>query len=277
MPEKPMPTEESLRDNRIGANSMCKNDPTLAFDRVSDMAYEPVGRTLQEWTPSQLHAYCRESRPDHTHELYCFELFRRAIAEKSEQCWAAIYAQYKNLVYRWALTFAKSNEPIGEWAIEDLVVDAFTAFWRAYTAEKLTHAESLGSILRYLKSCVATTVLQAQRKVGKAGAEIPWDAELIEAQSATTQAAGGVEQLIFQEVGAVQLWAIVDTCCHDDKERIIARNSFVLDLKPSTIIEAYPGLFTDVAEIYTIRRNLKNRLWRSEQLRALVEEGHYAT
>lgn len=240
------------------------------------MAYEQVGRTLAEWTPSQLHASCRASRPDNTHEPYCFELFRRAIVEKSEQCWAAIYAQYKNLVYQWALTFAKSTAPIGEWAIEDLVVDAFTAFWRAYTVEKLSYAESLGSILSYLKSCVVTTVLQAQRKVAKDVIEVGWDTELIEAQYMPTQTASGVDQLIFKEMGAAQLWAIVDTCCHDEKERIIARTSFVLDLKPSSIIEAYPDLFTDVAEIYTIRRNVKNRLWRNEQLRALVEEDHDA-
>ncbi len=239
------------------------------------MAYEQISSRLTQWTPLQLHAHCRESRPDNTHEPYCFELFRRAIGEKSEHCWAAIYQQYKNLVYRWTLDFAKSSEPIGNFAIEDLVVDAFTAFWRAYTLDKLTYAEGLGSILSYLKSCVATTVLQAQRRVGKEVLEIDWDESVIGAQRSTTSTIDGLEQVLFQEISAAQLWAVVDSCCHDEKERVIARNSFVLDLKPSSILDNYPALFADVAEIYTIRRNLKNRLGRNEQLRALGGEVRY--
>lgn len=239
------------------------------------MAYEQISSTLKQWTPLQLHAHCRESRPDNTHEPYCFELFRRAIVEKSEHCWAAIYQQYKNLVYRWTLDFAKSSEPIGNFAMEDLVVDAFTAFWRAYTLDKLRYAEGLGSILRYLKSCVATTVLQAQRRVGKAALAIDWDEAVIGAQRSTATAVEGFEEGIFKEVSAAQLWSVVDSCCHDEKERVIARNSFVLDLKPSSILANYPALFVDVAEIYTIRRNLKNRLWRNEQLRVLGGEVSY--
>ncbi|MEZ4558707.1 MAG: hypothetical protein R2854_20130 [Caldilineaceae bacterium] len=41
---------------------------------------------------------------------------------------------------------------------------AFAAFWRGYTTEKLDKADGLGSVLRYLKSCVLTEVLAAQAK-----------------------------------------------------------------------------------------------------------------
>lgn len=242
-----------------------------AFDKITDMAYKQTHSALNQWTPLQLLAHCRDSRPDNAHEPFCFELFRRAIAEKSEQCWAVIYQQYQKLVYRWVLDFAKSSDPIDDLSIEDLVMDAFTAFWRAYTIEKLNNAGGLGSILSYLKSCVATTVLQARRKAGKTLLKTEWDESVIDTQPATTNAADW-EQMSFKQVSVNQLWTIVDSCCHDEKERVIARLSFVADLKPNNILEHYPDLFADVAEIYTVRRNLKNRLKRNAQLRAWQEE-----
>jgi hypothetical protein len=53
---------------------------------------------------------------------------------------------------------------------------------------------------------------------------------------------------------------------------VLARLSFISDLKPSEILERHPDLFTDVAEIYTMRRNLKNRLWRDKELQELWGE-----
>ncbi|MBX3010815.1 MAG: sigma-70 family RNA polymerase sigma factor [Caldilineaceae bacterium] len=241
------------------------------------MASEQRDRTLLEWTPIQLLARCRDSRPDNSHERFCFELFRRAIVEKSEQCWATIYQQYQNLVYHWTLDFAQTNHVIDDLVVEELVVEAFTSFWRAYTAEKLSQANGIGSILSYLKSCAATAVLQARRKVRKESIETSWNDLAVDAQPLANTGpmanpGPGVEQLIVNQVSAEQLWAIVDSCCHDEKERIIARLSFVSDLKPNLILEHNRDLFVDVAEIYTIRRNLKNRLWRNEQLRILGGE-----
>jgi hypothetical protein len=69
-----------------------------------------------------------------------------------------------------------------------------------------------------------------------------------------------------------KLWQVVNRCCYDERERVLARLSFVSDLKPSEILDRHPDLFADVAEIYTLRRNLKNRLWRDKDLQELWGE-----
>ena len=236
------------------------------------MVYEQTHSAFAQWTPLQLLARCHASQPDNSHEPFCFELFRRAIIEKSEQCWSAIFQQYQKLLYRWTLDFAKSNISLEESVVEELVLDAFTAFWRAYTAEKLNNAHGLASVLSYLKSCTATSVLQLQRKADKNALQIAWNETVVDAQTATSNKGTAPDRLIFEQISAEQLWALVDSCCYDEKERIIARLSFVSDLKPNLILEHHPDLFVNVAEIYTIRRNLKNRLGRNELLRVISGE-----
>ncbi|CAN5778996.1 sigma-70 family RNA polymerase sigma factor [soil metagenome] len=236
------------------------------------MSYEQALLPFAKFTSGQLLEGCQQSRPDNSHEPFCFELFRRAIVEKSEQCWAALYQQYKNLVYSWIIQFAKTTNQIGDISSEEMVLDAFTAFWRAFTTEKLNNADRLASILAYLKSCAVTSVLQARRKAENIRVEMAWDEELVEHKTVAIQAKTGAEFTVLHQLSADRLWSIVDHCCHDEKDRIVARLSLVANLKPRLILEHHPELFTDVAEIYALSRNLKNRLGRDETLRSLWGE-----
>lgn len=227
---------------------------------------------LIQMTPGQLADGCRQVKHDNSHEIYCFELFRRAIQEKSEQCWAALYTQYSKLVAHWIGQFSKSSAPLLETPAEDLVTDTFTAFWRAFTTEKLNNANQLAPVLGYLKSCAATAVLQAKRREERRVKQAAWNQESLDSDRNTQEASSRPEQMMIAAMWQEKLWQIVNGCCHDERERLLARLSFVSDLKPTEILERHPGLFTDVAEIYTMRRNLKNRLWRDKALQELWGE-----
>lgn len=222
---------------------------------------------LDNLTPTDLHERCRQHRQDNTHERFCFELFRRAIVEKSQPCWTVIYKQYEKLVGSWALQFAGAGELPDNIVLDEIVVDAFAAFWRAFTADKLDNAQGLSSVLKFLKSCAATSMLQVRRKATKAPDQVEWNEIEVDLHQASQQSTSGIAEVVLQELTAAQLWELVDQCCSNEKERIIARLSFVDDLKPVSILERHPDLFTDVAEIYTLRRNLKNRLLRNDALR----------
>ena len=223
-------------------------------------------------TPGQLAEGCRQVKSDNTHEPYCFELFRRAITEKSEQCWSALYEQYSRLVVHWIGHFSKQSAPQLTTPTEDLVADAFTAFWRAFTPEKLANAARLAQVLSYLKSCSATAVLQAKRREERKIKQAAWDQTTVEHAQDPQQRSHRPEQILVATMWQEKLWQIVNRCCHDERERVLARLSFVSDLKPSEILERHPDLFIDVAEVYTMRRNLKNRLWRDKELQELWGE-----
>ena len=236
------------------------------------MAHEQALPSVAGLTPTELQAYCRQARPDNAHEQFCLELFRRAIVDKNEACWAAIYQQYHKLVYGWTIQFARHQERIGQSSIEEMVLDAFTSFWRSYTADKLANADRLASTLKYLKSCPATAVLQARRKAESAVVQTEWDEAVVDHQIMAGQAPPGPESTLLQQMQTEQLWAIVERCCADEHDRLLARLNLVANLKPRLILERHPELFSDVAEIYARIRNLKNRLERDAQMRELWGE-----
>ena len=83
---------------------------------------------LEYLTPVQLHDGCKERKPNNSHESYCFEMFRRAIVEKSEHCWALIYQQYERLVCEWIFEIVSDMQMFGAETPGLLVAKTFTNF-----------------------------------------------------------------------------------------------------------------------------------------------------
>jgi hypothetical protein len=58
----------------------------------------------------------------------------------------------------------------------------------------------------------------------------------------------------------------------NEAERLVAHESFALDLKPGEIFERYPLHFADTADVYRVKRNLLDRLRRNPRIRDLRAE-----
>ncbi|MBV7338918.1 hypothetical protein KFU94_64005 [Chloroflexi bacterium TSY] len=235
------------------------------------MANHQVKGVLQNFSPQQLLERCRQRKEDNSHESYCFELFRRAIVEKNEQCWSAIYQQYHQLIYRWIKNYINNQPAYQHISIDEEVQNVFMNFWRAYSAEKLDKAKGLASVLQYLKACAGTTILQEIRKLKKRKNQPALVVASDDSEAALVASDDSPDQALFQQLEAAQVWEIVDGICHDEKDRIVARLSLVSNLKPRFILDKYPDLFTDIKELYTRRQNLKERLARDTELYAIWE------
>ncbi len=209
----------------------------------------------------QLAARCRQRQPDASHEPFCFELFRRAIAEGCAVCWQYVHTQYYGLVRAWLLRYNLSDAE----TVDDLAQDTFASFIRFFTPTKLNQANSLGSILSYLKSCAVTSVLQVRRKTARETVLLDWDEAVLDPQlrsdSAETQAG--------QNLTAADIWSVVEATCQTDQERLLARQMLVSGLKPADMVKRYPQQFSSIDEIYRLKRNLVDRLRRHPTLRAI--------
>jgi ribosomal protein L44E len=223
-------------------------------------------------TTQQLVMGCQEKRPDNSHEPYCFELFQRAVRNKDQSCWAAIYEQYQKLIGHWLLEVLQEPALVQQETLDALVNEVYITFWRAYTVEKLAQAQGLQSVLAYLKACAGTTALQVRRKARQSQVEQEWDQRTVERDSAFSSANSNPARDLMDKAMAKRLWQLIDSVCINEQERIVARLSFVSNLKPNAILALYPEHFRSVEEIYTMRRNLKNRLARNADLRALWGE-----
>ena len=127
----------------------------------------------------------------------------------------------------------------------------------------------MGSILRYLKSCVWTSVQQVLRKQKEEMLSL--EEEVTEVADAHPQSSTSPSNVI-DTMMATRFWQVVDSCCASDRERVIARLRFVDAWKPSDIVKKRPDLANDEKELFKLLRNLKDRLERNEMMRELQRD-----
>lgn len=218
--------------------------------------------TYSHISPSQLAARCQQMQPDASHEPFCFELFRRAILEGCSLCWHYLHNQYYPLVRYWI----SQRAPPDPDTVDDLTQETFATFLRFYTPDKLAHADRLGAVLAYLKSCAASTVAQARRRTDPGMLE-DWDEQTVDSQVSAHSA----EFAALQKLKAQDVWAALRACCNDERDCLVARLIFVSGTKPRDVALQHSDLFPDVAEVYRVKRNLLDRLRRHPIFREMRE------
>jgi hypothetical protein len=193
---------------------------------------------------------------------YCFELFRRAIQEGSKAAWEIICIQYQKLVTGWVNqhhAFSATREDA-----EYFVNGAFSKISGTLTADKFGKFSDLGYLLRYLKMCVHSVIMDYNRTVDYT-ALYAWD-EATEEESAEPSP----EEQAVDHSDRQSLWDLTNARLHDNKERGVIEGSFVFDLKPQEIYQHYRGVFSDVDEVYRVKQNVISRLRRDAEFRKLL-------
>jgi hypothetical protein len=182
------------------------------------------------------------------------ELFRRAICERDEFAWSTIVDEYSQLVRVWI-----RQHPVTYQLHEnhdDLVCGSFARFWAAVKPERWEHFCDLASVLRYLKLCAHSQVLDAAR------AARPW--RTVPLDDLVDESTNGldVEADLIDAMGAAELWQLVLEALSDESEQLVAYLSFVREVPPAQISARHPQLFPNAAAVYRVKRNILDRLRR---------------
>src|SRR5262245_22072900 len=191
------------------------------------------------------------------------ELFRRAVAERDAGAWEAVVQQYYGLVKAWVRghpAYVPSRTDADE-----IAMCAFARFWGAVGPERSARFVELGALMRYLKLCTHSVLLDEVRALSR----IP-ESSAPERDAEEVAGEQDSEALIVDRMSAAQLWDVIKGSLEDEAERLVVYLSFALDLKPGAIHERHPDRFEGVADVYRIKRNAIDRLRRSPELRALV-------
>jgi hypothetical protein len=179
---------------------------------------------------------------------FCFELLRRALTEGVTEAFTYVYQIYERQVFSWVYNhsgFVQTGENADYFARS-----ALSAFYFALRGAKFARFPSLQQALAYLKLCVHTTIAQYLRDQRQATAvSIETTGPIAETPDLGTRAE------------AAELWAYICSLLPDERDRLLARYAFVLDLKPRQIVELYPAHWADEREVtvalYRIRRLLR--------------------
>ena len=192
---------------------------------------------------------------------FCFELFRRAIVGQEQRAWELVYGQYRPLVTNWvnrnSLSHSLSED--GEYFVNR----ACEKFWSAVTPEKFDNFEDLKALLRYLQMCVHSVLVDTARLVERSQLLAE---ESDESGTPLEEMAPDPEQLALEQARNNDLWRWINERLKDERERCVLYGSFVLEMKPAEIFQAYRKQFDNVREVYTVKDNLLARLRRDSEL-----------
>ena len=193
------------------------------------------------------------------HEGY--ELFRRAVVERSGDAWLEIHAYYRPVILGWSRQCCAKS--LGDELPEDIADRALSRAWSALTPEQFAHFNGLPALLAYLRSCVTAAAIDDSRAVVTRERAY----QRLEVRVVTTP-----EQEVLQKAIRRAFWQQILRIVTSASERVVLKESFVLALPPRKICARHPDLFQDVAMVYAVKRNLVNRLMRSRELRQLYED-----
>lgn len=219
---------------------------------------------LRHTALADLVSACREQtarylRREPSLDAYCFEIMRRALADRDDLAWQAVVGQYGASVLAWV-----RHHPVSSVVREDdhfWVNRTFERFWSAVGSDRFGAFEGLPALLRYLKLC-AHSVLQDAARAQAVARSAPLDDE-----AADLVPAADVETTSLGNLVAGELWRAIERELHDTSERVVAHLSFVLEYPPREIFERHRELFASVAEVYRVKRNVLDRLRRSPAVR----------
>lgn len=223
----------------------------------------------QHMTVAELGIHCTQEtelyfRHQSHDPRYCFELFRRAIQDQDQSAWALICCQYQPLVAGWVRQhsrFASSGEEV-----QYFVNGAFGKIAITLTPDKFGGFSDLGSLLRYLKMCVHSVIVDYDRS-----AEQPRLRALDNVSREQARDESPEEQVMDHSYQR-ELWNLIKARLQDEKEYSVIYGSFVLALKPQEVYDLFRTLFCDVDEIYRIKQNVVFRLRRDLELRNFLGE-----
>ena len=203
------------------------------------------------------------SRADAAEDAAGLELFRRAIADGDEAAWRDIIDMYRGLLLAQA-----GRQVVRGLVFEDdgFCVDrAFQRFWGASRAGRIRRFDDLGAILKYLKMCLGSVMLDEAR-ARRRQAWMSFD-DLAPEADVNADPSGEV----IGRLGRRELWAAVECELADPKQHLVARLSFVAGLSPREILARHPDEFEDVFDVYRIKRNMIDRLRRSRTIQHLID------
>lgn len=223
--------------------------------------------SIHELPLGELARRCREEtvhflRGDERDDTYCFEIFQRAVVQRDDAAWEAVVGQYRGIVLAYVTQHAAASilrESDDYW-----VNRAFQRFWGAVGPDRFGKFPDLAALLKYLKLCVHS-VLMDELRSRRAASAVSMD-EVSESLPSRADA----ESSVLGKLASEQLWKVISEELQDEAEHHVVYLSFARDMKPADIAERYPHLFNGVADVYRIKRNVVERLRRSAEVRAFL-------
>jgi hypothetical protein len=187
---------------------------------------------------------------------YGLELLRRAAVQGDQEAWTGVQHCFGGMVRSWLRRHPKREVACRLESEEHYVARAFERFWQATTLTQRVEFHSLAAALQYLRASLNGAILDTLRAYARP-------------REVTLPEPGEPGEPYMEDVtDGSEVWEVLQTMLPDEREQRLAYLLFHCGLKSREVVRFCPQEFSDVQEIYRMRRSIMERLLRNaDQLR----------
>ena len=201
---------------------------------------------LVEQCQREIVAYRRD---EPSNEAYGLELLSRAIMQGDQDAWSGVQLCFGELVRGWLHAHPRREIACHLEREETYVALAFERFWQA-TIQQQVSFRTLGGALTYLRASLHGAILDTLRAYSRPR------------EVALPQPGEAGEPQVEDQADGNGVWEAIQTMLSSARERRLAYLLYHCGLKPREIVRFCPQEWSDVQEIYRLRRNIFERLVR---------------
>ena len=166
-----------------------------------------------------------------------------------------LHEQYHDIVSVWFRRHTSRETALRYMNEEDYVARTFTRFWQAVRKSQ-PRFETLASALSYLQLCLTSTIMDTLRDFARPNLmPLPDYGQTNHSEEPQLE----VEDSYHEG----ELWEILKSLLPSEREQRVAYLLIYCNLKPREIMRYSPGEFKNENEIYSLRRNIWERIMRN--------------
>jgi hypothetical protein len=184
-------------------------------------------------------------------EAYGLELLRRATMQGDQEVWACVQQCFGGMVRGWLRRHPQREVACRLESEENYVAQAFERFWQATAFNQRVEFSTLAAALQYLRASLNGAILDMLRAYARPK-EVPLPGP-----------GEPGEPLMEDSSDHSEVWDTLQTILSNPREQRLAYLLFHGGLKPREIVRCCSHEWSNVQEIYRLRRNIMERLLRN--------------
>ncbi len=225
--------------------------------KMEELPKEMSLSALADRCMSEINNY-RRGEP--SSDKYCLEIFRRAMLEHDNAAWTLLVERFHEYMLGSFRRHMRREAASLLDSPENYIARAFERFWLAAVYNQQLEFTTLAAALSYLRNCLNGAILDTLRAHSRSR------------EVALPESGFPDEPAVEDHEEGQGLWEIIQSLLSNKRERRVAYLLYHCNLKPREIVRRCPQEFSDVQEIYRLRRNIMERLMRdSDQIRWKID------
>jgi DNA-directed RNA polymerase specialized sigma24 family protein len=184
-------------------------------------------------------------------DVYGLELLRRATFQGNQEAWAWMQHCFGGMVRVWLRRHPQKEMVCRLESEENYVAQTFERFWQATALNQRVEFSTLAAALQYLRASLHGAILDMLRAYARPR-EVSWP-----------EPGEAGEPLVEDNTDDGEVWESLHIMLSNPREQRVAFLLFQCGLKPREIFRFCPQEWSDIQEIYRLRRAIMERVLRN--------------